>query len=158
MKWSYAGPIAGMRCTNVHEGAEAQAAAWADNFLCVPEAAPVRFHWSSAGPIAGLPCVRWFEHSDTSATWLDNWMCMESFGVPFGELSLDPVVMTPPTEEEAEPPVTQPPVTTTPPSTPPTTTPPEEVTGMHLQSVGCSMTPGLLPLLAAVFLLRRRRA
>lgn len=77
LRWSFAGPIAGLRCENVAESAEPLAAAWADNYLCVAETAPVQFHWSSAGPIAGLPCVRWFEHSETSATWLDNWLCVE---------------------------------------------------------------------------------
>ncbi|MBL8912201.1 MAG: M15 family metallopeptidase, partial [Archangium sp.] len=65
MRWSFAGPIEGMICTNVHESAESQPAMWADNFLCIPEAAPFRFTWSSAGPIAGKSCVRWFEHADT---------------------------------------------------------------------------------------------
>ncbi len=82
MKWSFAGPIAGMACTNVSEAADAQAAAWADNYLCLPEDQPYRFTWSSAGPVAGQSCIRWFDHAETSATWEDNWLCVRPYDVP----------------------------------------------------------------------------
>jgi hypothetical protein len=76
MKWSSNGTLAGMRCTRVGEAAEAKAAEWADNFLCVPKDSPYTFTWSSAGPLADKTCVRWFDHAETSATWWDNWMCV----------------------------------------------------------------------------------
>ncbi|MGV3622932.1 MAG: M15 family metallopeptidase [Archangium sp.] len=149
MRWSYAGPIDGMTCTNVHEGAESQAAMWADNFLCVPQGSPLRFHWSSAGPITGLPCVRWYEHSETSATWIDNWMCMELSGVSSGDLVLTeepplPVIIDEPEADETDPGVQQP-------------MKPGDVTAMHLQSQGCSAVPSVVPLLLGAWLLRRRR-
>jgi hypothetical protein len=144
MRWSYAGPIAGMTCTNVAESAEARAAEWADNFLCVPLEAPVRFSWSSAGPIAGRTCVRWFEHADTSATWLDNWMCVEERvlstpmqGTPEPVLDpMNPVVVANPVDDATTP-----------------------VTSMHLETVrGCSTgAPQLMLWAAAALLFRRRR-
>jgi hypothetical protein len=142
MRWSYAGPIDGMACTNVAESAEAQAAMWADNFLCVPEAAPVRFKWSSAGPIAGLDCVRWYDHAETSATWIDNWLCVE----PHATLSMPPA---PPPPDPAQP---QPePATPLPPSTEPSAEAPA------MKARGCVASPWLLPALAGLALLRRRR-
>lgn len=157
MKWSHVGPIAGMACTNVAESAEAQPTMWADNFLCVPQSAPVRFHWSSAGPIAGLPCVRWFEHAETSATWIDNWMCVELRGVIIDDLliseEVEPPVFTEPVreeEEEQQQPMGPGPVTQVPGA-------PEEVTSMQLESQGCVAAPSLLPLLMGAWLLRRRR-
>lgn len=77
MKWSSQGPIDGMVCTNVTEGAEAKPQVWADNFLCLPEGAPYTFTWSSAGPIDGQTCIRWFDHAETSTSWWDNWLCVE---------------------------------------------------------------------------------
>ncbi len=143
MRWSYAGPIAGMTCTNVAESAEAHAAEWADNFLCVPLDAPLRFSWSSAGPLAGKTCVRWFEHADTSATWLDNWMCVE-------ERVLSTPVQAPP-EIVVEP---MNPVVVASPVEDPTS----PVTSMHLETVtGCSSAPSLM-LWAAALLFRRRRS
>jgi hypothetical protein len=145
MQWSYAGPIAGMSCINVAESAEARAAEWSDNFLCLPLDAPVRFTWSSAGPIAGKTCVRWFEHSDTSATWLDNWMCVE-------ERALSTPVEEPPAPE---PTPTPEPVTPSPVGEGPSE--PEPVIGMHLESRGCSSAPGALLFAAALWLRRRRQ-
>ncbi|MFT3769743.1 MAG: M15 family metallopeptidase [Minicystis sp.] len=75
MKWSYDGPIDGMVCTNVAEAAEPHAAAWSDNYLCLPPQSPVRFQWNSAGPVAGLSCVHWNEPSDTGS-WSDNHLCV----------------------------------------------------------------------------------
>jgi MYXO-CTERM domain-containing protein len=77
MKWSASGPLAGMVCTAIAEGSENHAEAWQDNFLCVPDDAPVLFSWSSAGPLEGKSCVRWFDHGETSPSWLDNWLCSE---------------------------------------------------------------------------------
>ncbi|MDP1821929.1 MAG: M15 family metallopeptidase [Archangium sp.] len=143
LRWSFAGPIAGMTCTNVTEGAEARAADWADNFLCVPTEQPWRFTWSSAGPLAGKTCVRWFEHSDTSPTWLDNWMCVEE-----RLLSIAPEAPPVPVVVAAEPTTTEVPL-------PPSTN--EPVTGMQLESRGCSAAPAGLALFAVgAWLLRRR--
>jgi hypothetical protein len=77
MKWSNSGPIAGMTCTNVKESADSKAAAWANNYICLPKDAPYKLTWSSSGPLAGKDCVRWFDHAETSVTWWDNWMCAE---------------------------------------------------------------------------------
>lgn len=139
MQWSYDGAIAGMECANVTEPAEAQAAVWADNFLCVPPEARVRFHWSSAGPLAGYACVRWFDHAETAATWLDNWMCVEPLP-PLPQPEVDAGVTMPEPEPEA-PRVEAPPVMEL--------TNPEGVVG------SCSSAPGLV--LAALSLLLRRR-
>ncbi len=155
MRWSFAGPIAGMACTNVAESAEARANIWADNYLCVPETAAVRLRWSSAGPIAGLACVRWYEPSETSSTWLDNWMCIEPRGVALDgllvtEAELAPYVAPGEAEEDEE---RQP--------NAPAPKAPEadaELMAVHVEGMGCTMTPGLLPLLAALFVVRRRRA
>ncbi len=84
MKWSASGPLAGMDCTNVAEGAEPLADAWKDDYLCTPKGAPWRFTWSSAGQLAGKTCVRWFDHAEASPTWLDNWMCAEKVVPPAG--------------------------------------------------------------------------
>jgi hypothetical protein len=84
MQWSFAGPIAGMECTNVAEAAETLAAAWSDNYLCLPAGSNLRLNWSSAGPLDGQTCVRWFEHAETSPTWIDNWMCVEDLAAPPG--------------------------------------------------------------------------
>lgn len=146
MRWSHAGPIAGMTCTNVSEAAESLASMWADNYLCVPDTSLLRFRWSSAGPIAGLPCVRWFEHSEASATWLDNWMCVEQVtGVAsVAEVPLSTVEYTPPSPSESDA---------------------QEAADaergrehMQLESRGCSSAPWVLPALAAFLLGRRRRS
>ncbi|MBL8956198.1 MAG: M15 family metallopeptidase [Myxococcaceae bacterium] len=148
MRWSHVGPIAGMVCTKVDEPAEKQAAIWADNFLCVPETAPVRFRWSTAGRLAGLPCVRWFEHSDTSPTWLDNWLCIETPALAGGNptQTLGPIGG-----------VDVVPVTPVVPRTPETM--PEDLAVEPRQQEmvgGCAAAPGLVPLLALALLRRRR--
>jgi MYXO-CTERM domain-containing protein len=76
MQWSVDGPIAGMNCVNVTESADEHAAAWSDNFLCLPPDAPYDMRWSSAGPIAGWTCVRWYEGADLDGTWGDNYLCV----------------------------------------------------------------------------------
>ena len=76
MVWSTAGPIDGMTCVAVHESADAQAAAWSDNYLCLPDDADYEFEWSSAGPIEGMTCVRWYEAADLAGTWNDNYLCV----------------------------------------------------------------------------------
>lgn len=161
MQWSNAGAIAGMACANVAESAESQAAIWADNFLCVPPEARVRFHWSSAGPLSGYACVRWFDHAETSATWLDNWLCVETLP-PLPEPDAGVVVPEPDAgvvvpEPDAGVTTPQPPVdagvTTPTPETPPVM----ELTSPEVVQGGCSAgAPGLL-LGGLVLLLRRRR-
>ena len=146
MKWSFAGPIAGMACTNVSESAESLAAAWADNYLCVPKDQPVRFTWSSAGQLPGKTCVRWFEFSETNPTWLDNWLCVERIS-PIVDVEgqtqwVEPAPVTPAPE----------PVSTS------SSTTETEITHMQMESQGCSSF-GLAPLslVALSWFLRRRR-
>lgn len=77
MQWSYTGPIAGMDCTAVNEASEPLAAAWADNYLCVPPQSPYALSYSSAGPIAGKSCVHWNEPGDLANSWQDNFVCTQ---------------------------------------------------------------------------------
>jgi hypothetical protein len=77
MQWSAAGPIAGMECTAVNEAAEPNAAAWSDNYLCVPPQSPFALSYSSAGPIADKSCVHWNEPMDLANSWSDNYVCAE---------------------------------------------------------------------------------
>ena len=72
MRWSYAGPIRGMRCTQIKEPAGPRT--WRDNYLCVPRRSPLRFKWSSAGKIRGMACIQWREPADPH-TWNDNYLC-----------------------------------------------------------------------------------
>jgi hypothetical protein len=74
-RWSYDGPIPGLRCTQVLEPADPST--WDDNYLCVPVSAPIGFVWSHRG----LPrldrravCAPWQEPSDPD-TWNDNVLC-----------------------------------------------------------------------------------
>ncbi len=76
MRWSHDGPIDGMRCIQIVEPAEDEAAAWSDNYLCLPEDSEYVFTWSSAGPIAGMDCVRWYEAADLDGSWSDNYVCV----------------------------------------------------------------------------------
>jgi MYXO-CTERM domain-containing protein len=75
--WSIAGPVEGMDCTNVVEPSDPHAAAWTDNYLCVPPDSDYSFSWSNAGPIEGRDCVRWYEAADLAGTWNDNYLCVE---------------------------------------------------------------------------------
>jgi len=75
MKWSAGGPIDGMRCTLVDEPGDAQAAAWEDNFICVPSDSEHTLAWSHGGAIEGQSCVRWLDHEGDAGAWLDNWLC-----------------------------------------------------------------------------------
>jgi hypothetical protein len=80
LEWSMAGPLPGRRCVRVHESADEVAAAWADNFLCLPESSPYELTWSTAGKIAGQSCVRWFEAADVGGSWGDNYLCVRDTG------------------------------------------------------------------------------
>jgi hypothetical protein len=78
MRWSSAGPIPGMRCTQIHEGADPHT--WSDNYLCVPpHGAGASSSWSSAGPVPGMQCVQWLEPADPH-TWADNYLCWQGGG------------------------------------------------------------------------------
>ncbi len=163
LRWSALGALPGMACANITESAEAQAAAWADNHLCVPPEARVRFHWSSAGPLTAYPCVRWFDHAETSATWLDNWLCVETLPEP------TPDAGQPQPPDAGAPPPDAGPVDPTAhhdagsaatdagSGRPPRQVP--ELKNISAEPVvgGCSAGPGGLLLAAAALYLRRRR-
>ncbi len=90
MVWSTSGPLDDMTCTSVTEPSDMQAAAWSDNYLCLPEDSPYVFTWSSAGPIEGQTCVRWYEAADLAGTWTDNYLCVSDAPTPdAGVLALD---------------------------------------------------------------------
>ena len=72
MRWSFAGPIRGMRCTQIKEPADSHI--WKDNYLCVPRRSRLRFKWSFAGRIRGMACIQWREPADPH-TWHDNFLC-----------------------------------------------------------------------------------
>lgn len=79
LRWSSAGPIGYMRCTQIIEPAEPASTTWTDNWLCVPPASGYQFTWSYAGipaaPAGGWRgCVNWNEPNDPH-TWGDNWLC-----------------------------------------------------------------------------------
>ena len=74
MRWSFAGPITGMKCTQINEGAEPAEHSWTDNYLCVPDDSSLDFQWSSAGPLATKECIQWLEAAD-GHTWHDNYLC-----------------------------------------------------------------------------------
>lgn len=74
IRWSFRGPIPGMRCTQITEGAEPPQHTWHDNFLCLPPESPLELAWSARGPIPGLHCLRFLEPSDPH-TWSDNFLC-----------------------------------------------------------------------------------
>ncbi len=74
LRWSVAGPIAGMRCTKVYEEAEPPEHAWHDNWLCLPMNSKYELTWSQAGPKPGWACVQWDEPADPHA-WSDNYLC-----------------------------------------------------------------------------------
>lgn len=149
LRWSYAGPIAGLQCTNVTEGAEAHAAAWADNFLCIEPTPFITLHWSPAGPIAGLPCVRWFEHSEAASnTWGDNWLCIErriyEAVEPAVPLDARPELLPPAPTEDSPP-------------SEGAQAAPQDAEHLQLQSTGCSSAALLMPGLACWLVVRRRR-
>lgn len=72
LMWSYAGPIAGMHCTQWKEPSDPHK--WDDNFLCTER--DVGFQWSFRGPILGrgLKCIQVREKSDPH-DWHDNYFC-----------------------------------------------------------------------------------
>lgn len=74
LRFSNAGPIAGMTCTNLQEASDPQGT-WGDNFFC--SSRDIGLRWSSAGPIAGLRCTQVNEPAEpASTTWNDNYLCL----------------------------------------------------------------------------------
>jgi subtilisin family serine protease len=71
LAWSFAGPISGKTCTQIHELADPHT--WTDNYLCANGSYGIQ--WSSAGPIAGLRCTQIHELADPH-TWTDNYLCV----------------------------------------------------------------------------------
>lgn len=77
LMWSDAGPLAGMDCTAVTEPEETEAAAWSDNFVCLPPGAPIRLAFSAQGPLADAAgCARFYEAADLDDGWADNYLCV----------------------------------------------------------------------------------
>ena len=75
LAWSSAGPIGGMVCTQVHEGASPPEHTWRDNYLCADR--DIGLRWSSAGPIAGMDCTQIIEGAEPAQyTWRDNYLCL----------------------------------------------------------------------------------
>jgi hypothetical protein len=71
-RWSSAGPISGMTCTQISEAADPHT--WHDNYLCATMNVGLR--WSSAGPISGMRCTHIVEGADAEGTWFDNYLCV----------------------------------------------------------------------------------
>lgn len=75
LSWSSAGPIAGLFCTQMAEGASPPEHTWRDNFLCADR--DVGFRWSSSGPIVGMICTQIIEGAEPAQyTWRDNYLCL----------------------------------------------------------------------------------
>jgi hypothetical protein len=74
LRWSAAGPIAGMRCTQISEPEEPAQHGWEDNYLCLPESSPLELRWSASGPIAGLDCTH-FNPPRNPHGWKNNFLC-----------------------------------------------------------------------------------
>jgi hypothetical protein len=74
IRWNSAGPIPGMRCTQVNEPAEPPATTWDDNYLCLPPTSRVTLTWSYAGSLPTGKCIAWAESADPH-TCLDNYLC-----------------------------------------------------------------------------------
>jgi hypothetical protein len=72
-RWSSAGPISGMVCTQINEGAEPKKHTWNDNYFCANQDYGIR--WNAAGPIGGMRCTQTIETADKH-TWRDNYICL----------------------------------------------------------------------------------
>jgi hypothetical protein len=74
-QWSSAGPIGGLHCTQVVEGASPPEHTWRDNYLCSSRDLGMR--WSSSGPIGGMRCTQIAEGAEPPQyTWRDNYLCL----------------------------------------------------------------------------------
>lgn len=73
--WSSSGPIAGLVCTQIVEGASPVEHTWRDNYLCADR--DVGFRWSAAGAISGMVCTQIIEGAEPQQyTWRDNYLCL----------------------------------------------------------------------------------
>jgi hypothetical protein len=70
-RWSSAGPIRGMVCTQTLEPADPHT--WSDNYFCANQ--DIGMRWSYAGPIRGMECTQILETADPH-TWSDNYLCV----------------------------------------------------------------------------------
>ena len=52
LRYRSAGPMAGMKCTNLREDSDREGT-WNDNYLCLPRSSASKMYWSNAGPISG---------------------------------------------------------------------------------------------------------
>ncbi len=68
-KFSSAGPIAGMTCTQITEPSDPHG--WSDNYLCSERA--LGLVWSSSGTIEGMTCVNVNEPAESA--WSNNYLC-----------------------------------------------------------------------------------
>lgn len=77
MVWSHDGLIDGMTCTQIDAPDDDHAAAWSDDYLCLPDDSDLAFTWSHEGPIEGEDCVRWYESAeDATRGWGDSYLCV----------------------------------------------------------------------------------
>lgn len=77
IRWSSAGPIAGLYCVQIREPAEPSYTTWHDNYLCAPgNVFGLNTRWSHAGrPLGGYSgCINFNDPQDPH-TWGDNWLC-----------------------------------------------------------------------------------
>ncbi|MDJ0631204.1 MAG: hypothetical protein QNJ44_23310 [Rhodobacter sp.] len=73
--WSSSGPIGGLFCTQVVEGAAPAEFTWRDNYLCTNR--DIGMRWSSAGAIGGMTCTQIVEGAEPPQyTWRDNYLCL----------------------------------------------------------------------------------
>lgn len=73
--WSSSGPISGLQCTQIIEGASPAEHTWRDNYLCTDR--DVGLRWSPSGPIAGMQCTQIIEGAEPAEyTWRDNYLCL----------------------------------------------------------------------------------
>jgi hypothetical protein len=78
LKWSSAGPIEGMRCTQIQEPAEPPAHSWDNNYLCLPDSSPLELAWSAEGRIPEKKCIQMGERGDRHGEyqgWRNNYLC-----------------------------------------------------------------------------------
>ena len=74
LRFSSAGPIPGMTCTQVNEPSDVQGT-WADNYFC--SSRDIGLRWSYAGAIPGMRCTQVNEPSEPAqTTWNDNFLCL----------------------------------------------------------------------------------
>jgi hypothetical protein len=77
LRWSSAGPIAGLNCLQIREPAEPSSTTWRDNYLCGPGSViGAGTRWSYAGrPLGSFHgCINFNDPQDPH-TWADNWLC-----------------------------------------------------------------------------------